>query len=68
MRRYLAPAGVTEPADLDLATALSAGLIAQQMANDPDGDRWLRLVDDVVDMFVHHLASRGTRRPTKETR
>lgn len=68
MRRYLVPAGVTAPADLDLATALGAGLIAQQMANDPNGDRWLRLVDDVVDMFVHHLASRGTGRPTKETR
>lgn len=58
---YLALAGITEPDDVDLCTALSAGLIAQQMANDPDGDRWLRRVDDVVDMFLAHLSSRRKR-------
>ncbi len=58
---YLALAGITEPDDVDLCTALSAGLIAQQMANDPHGDRWLRRVDDVVDMFLQHQSSRRRR-------
>lgn len=58
---YLAQVGVTDPDDLDLCTALSAGLVAQQMSNDPDGDRWLRRVDDVVDMFLQHTASRARR-------
>jgi AcrR family transcriptional regulator len=67
---YLALAGVTDPDDLDLCTALSAGLVAQQMSNDPDGDRWLRRVDDVVDMFLRHAASRARRsaRTRRESR
>ncbi len=64
---HLALAGVTDPEDLDLCTALSAGLVAQQMSNDPDGDRWLRRVDDVVDMFLQHTASR-TRRSARTRR
>lgn len=58
---YLALAGITDPDDVDLCTALSAGLVAQQMSNDPDGDRWSRRVDDVVDMFLQHTASRDRR-------
>ena len=54
----LALAGITEPDDVDLCTALSSGLVAQQMANDPAGDRWLRRVDDVVDMVLQHIATR----------
>ncbi len=57
----LAIAGVTDPDDIDLCTALSAGLVAQQMANDPDGDRWSRRIEDVVDMFLQHTASRARR-------
>jgi AcrR family transcriptional regulator len=57
----LALARVTDPDDLDLCTALSAGLVAQQMANDPDGDRWARRIADVVDMFLQHKASRARR-------
>jgi AcrR family transcriptional regulator len=35
--------------DLDLWTAVLTGLASQQVANDPGGDRWLRLVDVAVD-------------------
>jgi AcrR family transcriptional regulator len=64
---YLADAGITDADDVDLCTALSAGLVAQQMANDPTGDRWLRRVDEVVDMFLQHVQSRRKRaaRPTR---
>lgn len=53
--------GFDDPATLDLATALGSGLAAQQIANDPGGDRWLRLVDDAVEMFFHHVQQRGAR-------
>jgi AcrR family transcriptional regulator len=54
-RKILAAAGVTDPANFDLWTALVAGLASQQVANDPGGDRWLRLVDDAIDMYADHV-------------
>ena len=54
-RGRMALLGVTDEADLDLWTAVSSGLIAQQVANDPGGDRWVRLVPAAVDMYCDHL-------------
>ncbi len=54
----LAGAGLTEPADLDLWTAVLTGLAAQQVSNDPGGDRWVRLVDRAVDLMLGSPASR----------
>ncbi len=34
---------------LDIWTALLSGIMQQQWANDPGGDRWKRLLDDVID-------------------
>ena len=39
----------------DLWTALLSGVVWQQIANEPGGDRWARWVDDVVDMFLAHV-------------
>lgn len=64
-RELLAVAGVTEEAQFDLWTGLVAGLAAQQLANDPGGDRWLRLVDQAVDMYADHVL---TRRPARRKR
>ena len=50
-RTMLAAIGVTKADDVDLNITLSAGLCAQQTANEPGGTRWKRLVDPVVDMF-----------------
>ena len=50
--KQAAEMGITDPAALDMWTALLAGLISQQASNDPGGDRWRRLVDDAVDMFA----------------
>jgi AcrR family transcriptional regulator len=50
----LATLGVGQ-SGLDVFTAVLSGLVSQQLANDPGGDRWARLVDDVVDMLVAHL-------------
>lgn len=48
----LARAGVTDPADLDLWTAVLSGLATQQVSNDPGGDRWIRLVDRAVNLLL----------------
>ena len=39
----------------DLYLAVVAGLAAQQMANDPTGDRWRRLAGDAMEMLIKHL-------------
>jgi AcrR family transcriptional regulator len=44
--------GIGAPEQVDLWTAMLSGLVTQQLSNDPGGDRWLRLVDPAVDMFV----------------
>jgi AcrR family transcriptional regulator len=64
MRARLAVAGVSDPEHFDLWTALVAGLSAQQTANDPGGDRWLRLVDEAVDMYADHIMTRHQREAT----
>lgn len=47
--------GITDPAHLDMWTAISSGLASQQLANDPGGSRWERLVDDAVELFCDHV-------------
>ena len=62
MGNRLRAAGFGQPAHFDMWTALVAGLAAQQTANDPHGDRWLRLVDEMVDMFATHVLGAAKRR------
>ncbi len=42
-------------ADIDLFTALVAGLVDQQWANDPGGTRWAELLDRAIDMYADNL-------------
>lgn len=51
-RARLAQLGVTRDEDVDLCVALVGGLVDAQLANDPGGDRWARLLDRAVDMFA----------------
>lgn len=60
-RDRLADVGVTKPELLDVWTATIGGLIQQQWANDPHGDRWRRLVDDVIAMFLAYARKRRPR-------
>ncbi len=65
----LRAAGLTDPADVDLYTALVAGLLVQQTSNDPGGDRWTRHLETVLSLFFDHLdrgAVRGPTRPPEE--
>lgn len=52
LRERLAALGFGDERAIDLWTALLSGLTHQQIANDPGGDRWKRLIDDGVTMFL----------------
>jgi AcrR family transcriptional regulator len=51
-RQRLTAAGGSDPSDVDIFSALVSGLAHQQVANDPGGDRWVRLAGRAVDMFL----------------
>ena len=56
MQEPLTRLGIADPEAADLATAVFAGLASQQLANDPNGDRWGRLVDRAVTMVLREVA------------
>lgn len=53
-RRLLRRAGLTQDAHLEVWTSMTAGLVAQQIANEPGGRRFVRHLDEVIDMFFSH--------------
>jgi AcrR family transcriptional regulator len=55
----LAALQITDQSAADLWAAIHMGLTSQQAANDPGGDRWARLVDEAVDMFLAHQRTLG---------
>ena len=57
-RSILTGVGLNDPEDFDLWTALVSGLSSQQLANDPGGDRYIRLIDNAVAMFSEHVFGR----------
>jgi AcrR family transcriptional regulator len=62
----LAGVGITDPRSLDLLTALGTGITDQQISNDPGGDRWIRLVDEAIEMYFNHVTNNAATR--KRTR
>jgi AcrR family transcriptional regulator len=54
-RSILAACGITRARDIDLYTGVTAGIVAQQNSNEPGGNRWKRLVDEVLDMYLAHV-------------
>ena len=62
-RARMARHGVMDPRHIDLWTALTTGLVNQQLSNDPGGDRWTRLAEEAVDMFLAHCHSTGEHTP-----
>ena len=67
VRELLARCGVSDPEMLDLFTALGTGLTDQQLSNDPGGDRWIRLIDEAVEMFYDHMTKKA-KKPAKGRR
>ena len=56
LQERLALNGVSDPRHVDMWTALTTGLVDQQISNDPGGERWARLIDDFVSMFLAYCA------------
>jgi AcrR family transcriptional regulator len=68
-RQRLVAVGVSELEDIDLFSALANGLAHQQVANDPGGDRWARLAERSVDMYLGHLKrSKQSRKQRRESK
>jgi AcrR family transcriptional regulator len=44
--------------DFDLWTAIISGIVGQQLANDPGGDRYVKQIDEAIDMFLKHIGYR----------
>jgi AcrR family transcriptional regulator len=55
LRERLASYGVSRDQDVDLFTAIVGGLVDGQLANDPGGDRYARLLDRAIDMYADNL-------------
>jgi AcrR family transcriptional regulator len=64
-RAVLRGCGISAPRAFDAWTAVMSGLAAQQNSNEPGGDRWLRLVDDITDMYLSHYAPINPRQATR---
>ena len=64
-RQRLTAAGGSDPSDVDVFSALVSGLAHQQVANDPGGDRWVRLAGRAVDMFLADVDRRQPGRTPK---
>jgi len=52
-------AGVTDPGDVDCIVAMVAGIVDAQLSNDPGGDRWVRHLDRLVDLYVSDALARS---------
>jgi AcrR family transcriptional regulator len=56
-------AGVRGERAFDLFRAVTTGIVGLQVANEPRGDRWTRLVDEAVEMLVaHYTKDKGARK------
>ena len=53
--RLLSALGAGTQAHIDAYTALIAGLGGQQVANDPGGDRYIRHLEKLLDLFLDHF-------------
>jgi AcrR family transcriptional regulator len=57
----LRAAGMRAASDLDCFTAMVGGLVAAQNSNDPGGNRWVRHLDRLIDLYLDHLPNRRSR-------
>jgi AcrR family transcriptional regulator len=51
----LSALGADSSAHVDVYTSLVGGLAAQQVANDPGGDRFIRHLEPLLEMFLDHF-------------
>ncbi len=53
-------AGVTNPGDIDCIVAMVAGLMEAQLSNDPGGNRWIRHLNRLVDLYIDDVLERSS--------
>jgi AcrR family transcriptional regulator len=62
--------GPVEQSDIDLVIGLVNGLLGQQLANEPAGDSWVRLIDNGLDLIISNIEARSatprSRRPARK--
>ena len=68
VREHLARIGITDARHIDMWTAITVGLVDQQISNDPGGDRWSRLIGDLVTMFLTFCAPAKRTKPSPTTK
>ncbi len=59
--RRLARVGLAGEVHLEIVTSLISGLVSQQLANEPGGHRFIRHVDEVIDMYLNHVKQSRSR-------
>jgi AcrR family transcriptional regulator len=59
--RLMNEAGVTKQGDIDCIVAIVAGLMEAQLSNDPGGNRWVRHLNRLVDLYVDDVLQRSSR-------
>jgi AcrR family transcriptional regulator len=59
VRERLAMNGIRDPRHVDMWTALTTGIVDQQISNNPGVDRWASLIDDFVAMFLTYCRANG---------
>ncbi len=67
-RTLASDAGLRDASDFDVFTAFVAGLAHQQVANDPGGDRWVRLSARAVTIILTDVDRRQKRNKREKTR
>jgi len=51
--------GVTKQGDIDCIVAIVAGLMEAQLSNEPGGNRWIRHLNRLVDLYVDDVLERS---------
>jgi AcrR family transcriptional regulator len=59
--RLINDAGVSKQGDIDCIVAIVAGLMEAQLSNDPGGNRWVRHLNRLVDLYVDDVLQRSKR-------
>jgi AcrR family transcriptional regulator len=57
----LRAAGMRAPTDVDCFVAMVGGLIAAQVSNEPEGNRWVRHLDRLIDLYLDDATTRRRR-------
>jgi AcrR family transcriptional regulator len=67
-RQFAIDAGMRSQEAFDVYVSMNRGLIGMQIANEPGGQRWARLIDDALEMIVDHYVPAGPKKTRSRKR